>query len=478
MRHCIDGSSDKCKDSEKERKISCNLRDCPKILGDWTNVDECKAYGTDPTCGSGNQTQTRLCVDGTNDKCTESDGIRIVSCNLPDCPKVLGQWTNTGSCESDNSERSCGPGSQYQTRSCIDGTTDKCSKSDTTRLNFCRLPDCPKFFGNWTTSGNCESIGDYEKCGKGKAKETRECFDGTSDICSTVDTVRYIECNLPNCFTDIGAWKNVGNCHAINNKRSCGPGIQKQTRTCTDGVLSKCTLADRSRSITCNLLDCQKHLGNWSNDGHCTPLKTNTNCGPGLQTQIRSCVDGTIEKCTGNDTTQTIPCSLPDCPKRLGRWSNVKYCNAVQSGKSCGPGRQFQRRICEDGTNDKCRPQDMERSIFCSLIDCPKKVGNWSSVGSCVAVGPDQSCGPGNQNQNRDCVDGTKDRCKSSDRQRTISCNKEDCPKILGVWINDGPCHPTESDGKQCRPSKQAQVRTCVHGTKDKCRSGLVTHND
>ena len=62
----------------------------PKLLGTWTNTGSCVANGPDPQCGPGNQTQLRTCTDGTVDKCTESDKLQIVTCEeagtqLPHC---------------------------------------------------------------------------------------------------------------------------------------------------------------------------------------------------------------------------------------------------------------------------------------------------------------------------------------------------------------------------------------------------------
>ena len=161
-RDCIDGSLEKCEDSEKDQVTSCNLKDCPKTRGSWTDSDECKADGTDPTCGPGRQNQTRVCTDGTTDRCTESDTNKIVSCALRDCPKILGRWRYVAQCDTDTQEKSCGPGSRFQKRDCDDGTTDRCTRWDKEQYTGCSLVDCPKKLGNWTTSGNCVGTGRVE----------------------------------------------------------------------------------------------------------------------------------------------------------------------------------------------------------------------------------------------------------------------------------------------------------------------------
>ena len=201
-------------------------------------------------------------------------------------------------------------------------------------------------------------------------------------------------------------------------------------------------------------------------------------CGSGVQRQTRNCVDGTRDKCTTHDLNRNISCILPiqsDCGKTVGEWVNLGTCIAVGSDKSCGPGRQRQTRRCQDGPNYKCSLEITDRSISCRLKDCPKQLGNWSNmtanVESCVATGPDASCGPGLQRQNRSCVDGTFDRCSYSDMYQNVSCNKPDCLKKFGPWKNNGQCQPTGSDAKRCGDGNQTQNRTCVDGTNDKCQA-------
>ena len=52
----------------------------PKVLGDWENEGTCNAFGGVPTCGDGIQVQSRTCVDGTVDKCKDEDTHRITTC--------------------------------------------------------------------------------------------------------------------------------------------------------------------------------------------------------------------------------------------------------------------------------------------------------------------------------------------------------------------------------------------------------------
>ena len=46
---------------------------------------------------------------------------------------------------------------------------------------------------------------------------------------------------------------------------------------------------------------------------------------------------------------------------------------AIDTGRSCGQGKQLQIRSCVNGTNDQCYASDMERMIDCRLPDCVKE---------------------------------------------------------------------------------------------------------
>ena len=116
----------------------------------------------------------------------------------------------------------------------------------------------------------------------------------------------------------------------------------------------------------------QKRFGNWENMEPCIASGSDKNCGPGGQFQVRSCIDGTVDKCIEEDRQHAIPCTLPDCPKITGTWSNEGECIASDAENPCGPssGTQKQVRNCTDGSNDKCQSDDRERAIVCDLPDC------------------------------------------------------------------------------------------------------------
>ena len=65
-------------------------------------------------------------------------------------------------------------------------------------------------------------------------------------------------------------------------------------------------------------------------------------------------------------------------PKTFGPWENDGVCVGTGQNPACGPGRQTQTRTCSDGTLEKCGDSDdTERSVSCSaagtsLVACPR----------------------------------------------------------------------------------------------------------
>ena len=64
----------------------------------------------------------------------------------------------------------------------------------------------------------------------------------------------------------------------------------------------------------------EKKLGNWTNDKGCQALSDAASCGPGIQQQIRICIDGSVDKCKESEIRRKISCAVGNCPsKRYGR---------------------------------------------------------------------------------------------------------------------------------------------------------------
>ena len=365
------------------------------------------------TCGPGLQEQNRTCYDGTGDnRCSLEDMHQKVLCKevgteLEDCPKELGQWSNVGPCVPIGFNQICGPGTQNQTRTCKDGTgKELCNDEDIGQIVSCAqagtdLPDCSKRYGQWENVGECQAEDLNEKCGPGIQLQERTCQNGTGqEICTINDTSQLISCkdagsDLPDCPKVFSPWENIGKCVSKYPDRNCGSGTQKQQRICTNGTgLQTCTDTDRRQEIPCKhagteLPDCPKTYGVWTNVGSCISSGSDPACGSGQQKQTRSCINGTgSEICSKQDEERITSCldannPLPDCPKQFSEWENSGPCvsifNLLQYGFSCGPGEQTQTRTCTDGSGLLiCTAEEkiQRRTVRCldagtALPECP-----------------------------------------------------------------------------------------------------------
>ena len=373
IRQCTDGTgSELCVEDDTIQYVSCksvgtDLPDCPKILGPWENIGPCKAIWENRTCGPGLQILRRSCINGTGQfVCNDEDKIQQISCeaagtNLPHCPKKFEPWENVGPCIPAASNSSCGTGTQRQTRKCTDGTGPNiCTAEDKERSLSCadtgtKLPDCSKIFGIWENIGECIGTEPNKYCGPGIQKQKRDCGNGTGlEICTLSDVSRELPCieagtSLPACRMILGRWSNIGNCVANLSNSSCGDGMQRQERTCQDSEDGKeiCLDEHKVQMISCkaagtDLPDCPKIFSEWKNSGPCLPIASITDCGPGIQVQERTCMNGTgIKVCIEDDMLQDISCKaagtdLPDCPRLFGEWINVGDCIAEGNDGSCG----------------------------------------------------------------------------------------------------------------------------------------------
>ena len=181
----------------------------------------------------------------------------------------------------------------------------------------------------------------------------------------------------------LGNWVDMDNCQATGTNKSYGPGLLTQKRNCIDGTVSKCKSALLIKNVLCTLPNCERVIGNWQTVGNCLAEGSNKSCGPGLSQQKRDCTDGTVDKCTEVELIQNVSCkiarnSLPDCEMMVGDWKNSAMCTANIIDKSCGPGTVLLDRHCADGTNDFCSDIETVRNVSCQdfNIRLPECKGN------------------------------------------------------------------------------------------------------
>ena len=316
--------SEKPRRENKSQRISSTPRPL-KVLGKWKLDGDCIPTTLGSNCGPGTQIRTRTCKDGAIQKCEFRDRISRQQCKLKDCPKVLGEWTDVEKCRTFDTSRKCGKGKRLQTRSCKDGTIDICNSEETSRNVNCII-ECRKEFGQWL-EGKCVLNRRNANCGEGKRRDTRKCDPGTNEPCERNEMTRTITCNI-NCPKLFGEWVYVEGCKPLDTLRKCGAGKRLKRRSCKDGTIDICSPEETIRDEDCTV-ECRKRLGPWL-EGRCISDQRNSNCGRGKRRDTRKCDPGTNDPCRRTEMTRTITCNLTPCTtgKIFPVWNKnlVDYC--------------------------------------------------------------------------------------------------------------------------------------------------------
>ncbi|CAH1801182.1 unnamed protein product [Owenia fusiformis] len=265
---------------------TCNTH-CCRVDGDWGDWGAWQACSV--ACGGGTKSKTRSC----NNPAPSCGGATCIgsatltsNCNTH-CCAVNGGWSTWGVW--DACSLPCGGGTQSRTRTC-DNPAPSCSgascSGDLTSTSACNTQCCPVDGGlsSWSSWSVCTAV-----CGGGQQTQTRTC-DNPTPYCSGNScigvTTNSTDCNTHACPIDGGwsVWAN-GTCSA-----SCGPGIETQTRTCTDPVPAHggadC-LGESTRNLTCDIQPCH----GTSTIGATTPLNTDTT----IEATTSLCTDTEIE---------------------------------------------------------------------------------------------------------------------------------------------------------------------------------------
>ena len=114
-------------------------------------------------------------------------------------------------------------------------------------------------------------------------------------------------------------------------------GTANMTETCDNGdcpskhnvnhiskrmVYYKCISSMNESSITAVFSVPKQLLDDWTNNGSCIPTAIDKSCGPGIVRQIRTCINGTIDKCTVDNQQRNEACLEVNCERLIGNWKN------------------------------------------------------------------------------------------------------------------------------------------------------------
>ncbi|KAK3087485.1 hypothetical protein FSP39_006555 [Pinctada imbricata] len=307
----------------------------------WTEWDICSA-----TCGQGVRFRYRVCnnpapLNGGR-TCIGLD-LESSPCNAQDCPVdgEWGNWESWGECS-----LSCERGERIRNRACNNPPAqfggNPC-RGDSQELEFCNDFPCPVHgnWGGWSIWSSCSVT-----CGEGTQERLRYCDSPAAAHggrpCPGEGTENK-DCRARQCFVDggWGQWLSWSPC-----SRSCGGGSRTRLRRCDNPIPrfggALCSGRDMQKDF-CNPEPCPVH-GNWSPWnlwGDCS-----VSCGGGLRKRFRTCTNPAPSpngrSCPG-PSEGVEPCSQNRCPVdgNWGEWSSWTECS-----QTCGDGQRSRQRIC------------------------------------------------------------------------------------------------------------------------------------
>ncbi|KAI8512763.1 Thrombospondin type 1 repeat-containing protein [Branchiostoma belcheri] len=389
-----------CAEGQRRRTRQCDPYITKQVDGGWspwTSWSPC-----DVTCAEGQRRRSRQCdhprprYGGRN--CT-GDAVQVVRCSGPTCPVSggWGEWTEWSECS-----HTCGLGSMRRKRLC-DSPAPSAGGQDCQGVDMeiqpCSSGQCPQpVDGGWSTWSNWTVC--TVSCGGGTQSRSRTCDSpvpdhGGRDCEGTGQQFR--RCSMQACHVDgqWGKWDDWSECTA-----TCGGGYRVRRRRCDspeprgEGVFCP---GVNYEDEDCNTQSCdpklKAHWSEWTDWSTCSAT-----CGEGEQVRTRTCLEATPgDICAGQDT-EIQPCNLGTC-KEKGLWSPWSVWTACSA--TCGGGVQRRTRYCELApAGAPCEgPYTMNRTCE-TPVQCPAagRWRSWSAWSTCSV-----SCGSGRQFRTRAC---------------------------------------------------------------------------
>jgi len=435
---------------------------CEKKHGDWSDWSPCSL-----TCGVGEKTRTRKCLQGNSQDC--EDESEAEPCHLGSCGAKWAKWSEFGECS-----ESCGTGTKTRTRLCELGVAGEAGCEG----SFFELQNCHnKCEANWAEWGAFSACS--QTCNGGLRRRSRDCEDGEigdpgcvpvqssvdEEVCNVQACQDSCKDDHSNCRTYItfnpnfcllypsytrkhctkscpmfcihpGMWMSWGSC-----SKSCGGGFQMRRRKC---LRPGCSTEQRR---SCNNNKCEG-FSLWSSWSTCS-----VTCGPGTTTRSRICInsDG---KCPpdehGTSLLDTTACEETECPGTWQAWTSWSQCS-----KTCSEGVKTRSRECVGnvpggpgclGASDESQP--------CQDAICQGKWTEWMDMGACSST-----CGQGVLTQGRECFGGVigGPGCVGA-ATRVQSCKLEECKEEWSTWTEWSQCDKT------CGGGVTNRVRMCMNG--------------
>ncbi|XP_039259105.2 A disintegrin and metalloproteinase with thrombospondin motifs gon-1-like isoform X1 [Styela clava] len=400
----------------------CASQKCPD-WSEWSDWSECSV-----SCGDGQQSRDRRCVNGMTDKDCEGAPKELRNCSMKNCEIFWTEWGAWSQCSV-----SCGGGITIRSRTCgeddhgDDDHEDGCMGDETETLP-CKSEACPKW-SEWSLWSDCDVT-----CGDGNRARSRICEHGGTAGIDCIGSAVDFEACFQKCTVSWNEWGEWSLCDV-----TCGGGEMLRFRTCNGGTAGVECEGDPVENQVCNILKCPTwtEYGDWS--------ECSASCGAGERIRVRDCNGGIAGVDCEGESLDGEDCTIKECASwtEYGDWSE---CSA-----SCGAGERIRLRDCSGGiAGVDCEGESLEGED-CTIKKCAfwTQYGDWSE---CSA-----SCGEGEQIRIRMCTNGEGGVDCVGDDMQTQICNIRECITWT-QWGEWSDCSSTCGDGEAIR------VRTCTDG--------------
>ncbi|XP_052699211.1 SCO-spondin-like isoform X2 [Crassostrea angulata] len=368
-----------CHGNDTETEI-CNQDPCP-VDGHWNVWSHFSACSV--TCGNGTTTRHRTCSNPAplhgGKSCTGNETETVV-CKKTHCP-VDGEWSHWTHWR--HCSVTCGQGIQKRVRHCshpapAHGGATCVGPSDESQT--CVQPHCP-VDGQWSAWSHYSTCS--KTCGGGTRTHQRTCSNPAplhGGMTCHGNDVETESCNQDPCQVDgnWSTWTPFSTC-----SKTCGDGIKSRNRTCSNPAPlhgGKLCSGTTTETVTCSDGPCPVD-GGWSLWGSYSSCSVT--CGVGIQKRERTCTEP-VSQYGGTDcvglSSETQNCTESECPVdgHWSQWSEFSVCST-----SCGPGSQSRERTCTNPAPSNgglpCAGNDNEVKV-CETAPCKVTTPSWITL--------------------------------------------------------------------------------------------------
>eukprot|EP01012_Entosiphon_sulcatum_P049575 TRINITY_DN6820_c0_g1_i6.p1 TRINITY_DN6820_c0_g1~~TRINITY_DN6820_c0_g1_i6.p1 ORF type:complete len:7637 (+),score=112.47 TRINITY_DN6820_c0_g1_i6:5459-28369(+) len=422
--------------------LHCNVQPCPVDcrVSSWSSWGECSK-----TCGGGEQQRSRSVLQqATHGGVSCPHLSEYQECNAQLCPIdcLVGQWTPWSDCT-----LKCGGGITTRSRPVqVAASNGGLQCPVTEEKQSCNSDACATdcSVSSWGAWSPCSL-----SCGGGTQYHTRTIIQGPANGGAACPTLSESQpCNVdpcPDTLCEVSSWSEFSPCSV-----SCGGGFKTRTRVITVQPTGKESCPQLSDRQLCNEQPCPidcllSEFTPWS--------PCSLDCGTGSQTRVRQVL---LQSAYGgapcpaeSSLTEQQQCNKQPCPVNceVGNWTSWSVCSVA-----CGVGTTTRTRgivVFPSNGGDSCPA--LTETQHCNDFPCPVdcQVGSWNEWSTCSAT-----CGGGTTLRQRQIIIAAAFGGASCPAlNESDVCNPLPCPIncVVSSWSDWTTCSSPCNSGEQTR---------------------------